>query len=544
MLETFPRQEARKRLFDDYRRRGLWGEASFNDILEDACTKRWPDSEFVVESRERPASLTYRELHERGIKLAGALYGLGLRKGDVLAMEMPNWIEGCITYHACAALGVIVVPIIHIYRAKEVEFILRQSGAKVFMTPDHYRSMAVDYLAMTAEIRPRLPKLEHVVVVGDEVPDGSLSFAELEASGTDDFPRPEVSPDEPHILAYTSGTTSDPKGVVHSHNTFFAELRAIVKASGGGEEDVFMSPNPIGHIAGIYSALIAPFRCGYRKLVLVDGFDPGWMLELIAQHKVTRSGGAPIFMQVMITHPEFPNIDTSSLQLFGVGGANVAPSLIEQADSVGWWSMRSYGCTEHPSITMGTQDDPLEKRAYTDGRPMLDVELRLVDDDGAEVGPGEEGEVCSRGPDQFLGYMDPAMDAEAFDDDGWFHTGDIGRIDADGYLVITDRKKDIIIRGGENISAREVEEALAGHPKVQESAVTPLADEKYGEKVCAFVITRDNQELTLDEVLAHFKELGVAKQKTPERLELVTEFPRTLSGKVQKYVLRRQIEAR
>ena len=542
--QTFPRQAARKKLFDEYRSRGLWGQASFNDILEEACTKRWPDSEFVVESRERPATLTYRELHERGLKLAGALYGLGLHKGDVLAMEMPNWIEGCITYHACAALGVIVVPIIHIYRAKEVEFILRQSGAKVFMTPDHYRSMAVDYLAMTAEIRPRLDALEQVVVVGEEVPDGSLSFAELEASGTDDFPHPDVSPDEPHILAYTSGTTSDPKGVVHSHNTFFSELRAIVQASGGGEEDVFMSPNPIGHIAGIYSALIAPFRCGYRKLVLVDGFDPGWMLELIAQHKVTRSGGAPIFMQVMITHPEFPNIDTSSLKLFGVGGANVAPSLIEQADSVGWWSMRSYGCTEHPSITMGTQSDPLSKRAYTDGPPMLDVEIRLVGDDGKEVPLGEEGEVCSRGPDQFLGYMDPAMDAEAFDDEGWFHTGDIGKLDADGYLVITDRKKDIIIRGGENISAREVEEALAKHPKVQEAAVTPVSDAKYGEKVCAFVITRDNQELTLDEVLAHFKELGVAKQKTPERLELVTEFPRTLSGKVQKYVLRRQIDAR
>jgi non-ribosomal peptide synthetase component E (peptide arylation enzyme) len=193
---------------------------------------------------------------------------------------------------------------------------------------------------------------------------------------------------------------------------------------------------------------------------------------------------------------------------------------------------------------MGTGDDPLQKRAYTDGRPMLDVEIRLVDDDGVEVAAGEEGEVCSRGPDQFLGYMDPAMDAEAFDEEGWFHTGDIGRVDADGYLVITDRKKDIIIRGGENISAREVEEALAKHPKVQESAVTPVADQKYGEKVCAFVITREGQPLTLDEVLAHFKELGVAKQKTPERLELVTEFPRTLSGKVQKYVLRRQIETR
>jgi non-ribosomal peptide synthetase component E (peptide arylation enzyme) len=175
---------------------------------------------------------------------------------------------------------------------------------------------------------------------------------------------------------------------------------------------------------------------------------------------------------------------------------------------------------------------------------MLDVEVRLVDDDGNDVAPGDEGEVISRGPDQFLGYMDPAMDADAFDDDGWFHTGDIGRFDAEGYLAITDRKKDIIIRGGENISAREVEEILASHPKVQEAAVTPVSDDRYGERVCAFVITRDGQALSLDEVLEHFKARGVAKQKTPERLEIVEGFPRTLSGKVQKYVLRRTIEKR
>jgi non-ribosomal peptide synthetase component E (peptide arylation enzyme) len=210
---------------------------------------------------------------------------------------------------------------------------------------------------------------------------------------------------------------------------------------------------------------------------------------------------------------------------------------------VGWTAFRSYGCTEHPSITMGTLDDPLDKRAYTDGRPMLDVEMRLVDDDGTPVPDGEEGEVVSRGPDQFLGYMDPDMDADAFDAEGWFHTGDIGRVDPDGYLAITDRKKDIIIRGGENISAREVEEVLATHPKVQEAAVTPAADPKYGERVCAFVVPASGQDLTLDEVLAHFQEKGVAKQKTPERLEVVSELPRTLAGKVQKYLLRRRIEA-
>jgi len=531
-LQDLPRQLARKALFESYRERGLWGTRTFNDILDDACTTRWPTSQFIVESRQRPARATFSQLHERGMRLAGALHALGLRKGDALAMEMPNWMEGCVTYHAATALGVVVVPIIHIYQAKEVAFILRQSGAKVFMCPD---------TTMGTEIRPNLPDLQHVVIVGEKVPDDCMSFEELEARGSLEYPRPDISPDEPHILAYTSGTTSDPKGVVHSHNTLFSELRAVVAASGGGETDVFMSPNPIGHIAGIYSALIAPFLCGYRALVLVDGFDPRWMLELIAEHRVTRSGGAPIFLQVMLNDPGFADIDTSSLKLFGVGGANVSPALIEQADSVGWWSFRSYGCTEHPSITMGTLTDPLDKRARTDGRAGLDIEIKVVDDDGNDA---EEGEILTRGPDQFLGYMDAAMDDEVFTEDGWFRTGDIGRIDAEGYIAITDRKKDIIIRGGENISAREVEEVLARHPAVAEAAVTPISDAKYGEKVCAFIITRDGASVSLDDVLAHFKAEGIAKQKTPERVEIVDAFPRTLSGKVQKYVLRRAIEGR
>jgi acyl-CoA synthetase (AMP-forming)/AMP-acid ligase II len=540
MIATdFPRQASRKKIFDDYRARKLWGQRTFNDILDEACTKRWPDSIFEVASRQRPAKLTFRELHDRGLRLAGALHALGLRKGDVFAMEMPNWIEGCLAYHACAALGVIVVPIIHIYKATEVSFILQQSKAKVFMVPD--TTMGIDYLDLVAEVRPQCPDLEHVIVVGDKVPDDCLNFDDVVARETPEFPRPDISPDEPHILAYTSGTTSDPKGVIHSHNTLFSELRAVVAASGGDEHDIFMSPNPIGHIAGIYSALIAPFLCGYKELLLVDGFDPKWMLELIQEHKVTRSGGAPIFMQVMLNDPAFDEIDTSTLELFGVGGANVSPALIEQAADKGWWSFRSYGCTEHPSITMGTLDDPLEKRAHTDGRPMLDVEVRLVDDDGNNA---DEGEIISRGPDQFLGYMDPAMDDEAFTDDGWFRTGDIGRRDADGYIVITDRKKDIIIRGGENISAREVEEVLARHPNVQEAAVTSVPDERYGEKVCAFVIPREGQTLSLDDVRAHFQDQGVAKQKTPERIEIVEQFPRTLSGKVQKHILRRELEAR
>jgi acyl-CoA synthetase (AMP-forming)/AMP-acid ligase II len=536
--DVFPRQESRARLFGNYRQSGLWGTSTFNEVLAEACTRKWPQREFVIASPDRPSTLTFQQMHERGLQLAGALHALGLRKGDVFAMEMPSWMEACLTYHAATALGVVVVPIIHVYQAKEVEFILRQSRAKAFMIPDNWRG--IDYLAMLEDIRPRLPDLEHVVVVGDKVPADAIAFDDVAARATPEFPRPKISPDDPHILAYTSGTTADPKGVVHSHNTLLAEVRATRECSGGDQHDVFLSPNPIGHIAGIFTALIAPFVYGY-KIVLMDLWDPALALQLIQDHRVTRTGGATFFAATMLSALDTQKHDISSMELFGVGGSGVPPSIVEQLQALGWHSSRSYGCTEHPSITMGRLEDPPQKGAYTDGRPQPHVEVRLVDEDGLEAA---EGEVLSRGPDQFLGYVDPQMDAEAFDDEGWFRTGDIGRFDADGFLAITDRKKDIIIRGGENISAREVEEVLAQHPKVQEAAVTAVSDERYGERVCAFVITKEGQPLVLEEVLAHFKAQGVAKQKTPERLELVDAFPRTLSGKVQKYVLRRTIENR
>ncbi|MGH2727803.1 MAG: AMP-binding protein, partial [Actinomycetota bacterium] len=322
--QTFPRQESRRKLFEGYRARGLWGTRTFNDVLEEACTTTWPDREFIVASPTNPATTTFREMHAEGMRLAGALHGLGLRKGDVLAMEMPNWLEACLLYHAATALGVVVTPIIHIYQAKEVEFILRQSRAKVFVVPDDWRG--IDYVGMVEAIRPRLPDLEHVIVAGEKVPAGAISFADLRSRATDDFPRPDISPDEPHILAYTSGTTADPKGVVHSHNTLLAECGLTKAASGGDAGDVFLCPNPIGHIAGIFSALIAPFMYGYAKLVLMDGWDPRWALELIAEHKVTRTGGATFFLATLLNAPDIDRLDTSSLQLFGLGGAGVPPS--------------------------------------------------------------------------------------------------------------------------------------------------------------------------------------------------------------------------
>lgn len=517
-----------------------WYEAGFygTDTLRDrlaAGAERFAAVPFRVWSPQRPAETTLGELHARGLSLGGALVAAGIGKGDVVALQMPNWLEAAVLYHACTEIGAVVLPIIHVYGPAEVGYILDESRASMFVTPNRW--MGVDYTDREVGTRPDLVR----VFVGDDRPDapGAIAFEDLEAAGSNGYPRPHLQSDEVHLLCYTSGTTAKPKGVRHSHNTLLAESRQLGEATDARDGDVFLCPNPVGHMAGVIAGLQNPYLFG-EHCILMDGWDPGAAAELIRDEHVTRTGGAPFFLATLLDHVEaHPEIDVSSLGLFGCGGAGVLASLIERADTVGWWSFRSFGSTEHPSVTSGYKGDPLEKRAHTDGRPMPGVEVRIVDEAGETVPTGEVGEIQSIGPDLFLGYSDPALDAGAFTADGWYRTGDLGRVDADGSLTVTGRIKDIVIRGGENVSAVEVEEILVRHDKVGEAAVTAVTDARYGERVCAFVIPADADDpLTFDEMVEHFRVSGVARQKTPERLEIVDGFPRTLAGKVQKYVLR------
>lgn len=520
-----------------------WYDAGFHgaETMRDRLTsgaQRFADVAFRVWSPQRPHETTLGDLHARGVALGGALAAAGIGTGDVVALQMPNWIEAAVLYHACTEIGAVVLPIIHIYGPAEVGYILDESRPAVLVTPDRW--MGIDYTDREVGTRPGLLR----VFVGDDCPAGRgvVAFADLEAGGTTVYTRPDLHADDVHLLCYTSGTTANPKGVKHSHNTLLAESRQLGEATGARDGDVFLCPNPVGHMAGIIAGLQNPYLFG-EHCVLMDGWDPGAAAELIRDEAVTRTGGAPFFLTTLLDHVEaHPDIDVSSLGLFGCGGAGVLPSLIERADAVGWWSFRSFGSSEHPSITSGYKGDPLDKRAYTDGRPMPGVEVRIVDADGGALPTGAVGEIQSTGPDLFLGYTDPSLDADAFTDDGWYRTGDMGRLDADGFLTVTDRIKDIVIRGGENISAAEVEDVLARHPAVREVAVTAVPDPRYGERVCAFVIPADPaRPLTFDEMVDHFHEAGVAKHKTPERLEIVDDFPRTLAGKVKKYVLRESL---
>ena len=508
---------------------GFYSKLTRRDRMESAVAD-FGSLEFRVVSAVRPAVTTQLELMTRGRDLAGSLLDLGLVPGDIVALQLPNWIEGAVMYHACLQIGLVVLPIVHIYGTPEVDQILASSGARAIVTPDSFRS--VDYTTRGYQTRDDL----RWIVVG-ETPEGAHNFAALEARGHRNYQRPELSPDDVHITNYTSGTTAEAKGVLHTHNSLWAESLQLNAASqvprGLG---ISLSPNPLGHIGGLIANILLPLFHG-RSLIMVDAWDPGEALSLMQQYRVTASGGAPYFLASLLDHPDFASFDLERMDIYGCGGAGVAPGLIEQADAVGWRAYRSYGSTEHPSVTVSSVEAPLEKRAYTDGLAGKGTELRIVDEGGATVPTGTAGCILSIGPDMCVGYRDEEHNS-AFSNDGWFDTGDIGKLDDEGYLTITDRVKDIIIRGGENISAQEVENILVLHPHVAEAAAIAVPDEKFGERVCAVVRLASGQSFGFEELQAHFQKSGVAKQKTPERLETVKDFPRTPAGKVKIFVLR------
>jgi acyl-CoA synthetase (AMP-forming)/AMP-acid ligase II len=510
----------RRELRERWYREGFYSRTPISEHLRTGA-EQFPDATMHFVGGPAPTSVRLGEMYRRSRDLAGGLRSIGITQGDVVAIWVPNWLEGALTYQAALMLGATVVPIIHIYGPREVGFILRQSGARVLVMPDQWRT--IDYVERFDAITD-IPSLEHVVLIGGRGPAGAIPWQRL-ATSSPPNELPASDPDERCLLIYTSGTTADPKGVQHTTNTLIAEIRTTAEAVGerGG---VNLAAFPAGHIAGVLG-MLRMFVLGTSS-VLMDAWDPQLAAELVARHRITATAGAPFYLASMMDAAEQHGHDLSSFTGYMVGAASVPPSLVERAERAGIPVYRAYGSSEHPVITTGCASDPLAKRAGTDGRLVPGAEIRLLDD----------GEIASRGPDLFAGYTDPRLDADSFLPGGWFCTGDIGRIDDDGFLTITDRKKDVIIRGGENIASKEVEDLLALHPAVVEAAVVGRPDSRYGERVAAFVQLRPGRTLTLDDVRDHFAALGVARQKTPEYVVVVDELPRTASGKVRKVDLR------
>jgi acyl-CoA synthetase (AMP-forming)/AMP-acid ligase II len=517
---------------------GSWTDETFGSILGDGFAEA-PRQVVSFRSDVRPWSGTYADVSDLARRVAGGLRAAGVQAGDPVAFQAPNWLETAATFYAIAFLGAVPVPIVHFYGPKEVGFILRQSGARVLVTADKFGH--IDFLGNLAEVRPTAPSLEQVFVIGDDVPADARPYAALLEADSIDGPVP-TDPMAPALVAYTSGTTADPKGVVHSHRTIGFEIKQLTDLNANAGLPMLVGA-PVGHGIGMLAALLIPVR-KRDGIYLIDQWDPGRVLAGMFEDHVSAGSGSTYFLTSLLDHPDFTPEHAALMSHVGLGGSPVPAAVGERANALGISTVRSFGSTEHPSITGCLHTDPLVKRMNTDGRPMLGVEMQLRDDDGALVsGPGEPGEIWSKGPDCFIGYTDPTATKAAFDAEGWFGTGDVGVLDDDGFLTIVDRKKDIIIRGGENVSAAEVEEMLIRMDGIAEVAVVAAPDPRLGEHGCAFVRMQPGAggAPDLELMREHLAAGGLAKQKWPEELRPVEEFPRTPSGKIQKYVLRQRL---
>jgi acyl-CoA synthetase len=523
-----------------YVREGFWGTQSLGELLA-AGLREAADHPFVVRSDVRPYRGTLGDIDQQARRLASGLRARGIGEGDVVSFQIPNWHEAAVTFYATAYLGAVVVPIVHFYGPKEVGYILRKTRVKALITADRFG--AQDFLANLDGLRDELPDLEWAAVVGDAGGRDLLAFDDLLADEPLATPA-TVDPAAPALIAYTSGTTSNPKGVVHSHRTINAEIHQLSQMMSGRETPSMLIGAPVGHGIGMLAALLIPV---YRRgaIHLIDVWDPGKVLQAMLDEGLSAGQGSTYFLTSLLDHPNFdPERHVPLMPFIGLGGSAVPAAVGERCGKLGIETARSFGSTEHPSITGSFADGPRDKRVNTDGQPLPGVELRLVDDDGNDVEVGEPGEIWSKGPDLFVGYTDATETAAAINADGWFMTGDIGVLDEDGFLTITDRKKDIIIRGGENVSAAEVEELLLRMPGVAEVAVVAAPDARLGEVGCVFFrMLPDAAVPDLAAIREYLTAAGLAKQKWPEHVRSVEEFPRTPSGKVQKFVLRERLRA-
>ncbi|WP_312163989.1 AMP-binding protein [Phenylobacterium sp.] len=529
------REHLRRRWYEE----GFYGTKTIGDVLREGAAA-FPHAKRSFYSSERPErEFTLQEGYLLSSGYAARLQKLGVGPGDVVAVQMPNWWETVMLSQAVILAGATLLPIIPIYGAGDLQYILTASRAKMLIVPRRMHN--IDFLERL-EALGSLPDLEHVLVVGDEAPRQALTWEQFLSIQAEDFVAPAITSDDTCLLMFTSGTTSKPKGVRHTHNTLIAETGTFPLYRPVDQENpVFLSAGPFGHIGSALELIRGSLTGGSN--ITRDRWEAQACLDLISRLKPCTSNGVPFFMLTLFDLVDKGLGDISSLKYFTMGGTSINPSQILRLAEAGITGLRTYGSTELPTISSGRKDDPLEKRAYTDGRLLPGVEIRIVDDDDQDVGEGESGELLARGPDLFVGYLDEALDLDAFLPGGWFRTGDIVSRDADGYLSVVDRKKDVIIRGGENLSSKEIEDALCSHPAIAESAAVAMPDPLYGEKVCAFVVLRPGHQVSLDAVRVHFGQLGLAKQKTPERLEIVTDFPRTPRGKVKKIELREQLKA-
>ena len=512
------------------------------ETLVDSARRRTaeaPDHVFQIEGEAR---MTRGEVWDQSLRLAGFFLKRGLEPGDVISFQLPNWMETAVIALAARMTGLIINPVPPIYRESELSYILSDCRSKLIFVPGTFRKH--DHAGMMQGLKGDLPELRDIVTVRAE---SELTFEALVArEPVNEADLPQVDPGSVLIAMYTSGTTGKPKGVLHTHYTYSHRVRAMADAYQMAPDDVVFMPSPVTHITGAIWAFDMPWEAGNTS-VLMDVWSPADGIDCIETNGCTVTGGATPFLQQMLDIAESTPERLASLRLFFCGGTTVSPDLIKRASDTFPNALfyRAYGSTEMVTATLGIKDKSDAKYgAETDGRIVYPVEMRIVDAVTDEsVNEGDEGEILMCGPGLFAGYIHQADNDAAFLDDGFFRMGDLGRQVFADWLVITGRKKDIIIRSGENISPKEVEDALFVHPAIAEVAIVAMPSVTTGEKGCAFIITREGQTVDLPDIGRFLTEAGLAKQKFPEQVVLVDDLPRVPSGKVRKDVLRDRAKA-
>jgi fatty-acyl-CoA synthase len=510
--------------------------------------------------------LSWYDLQSKADDLAVGLLALGLRRGNRVGIWAPNRHEWVVTQFATARIGLVLVNINPAYRTTELEYALNKVGCRALVMARRHKSS--DYLGMLGEIAPeihfkgetevldsaRLPDLKHVVLLGDEpVPPRALSYRQALALGGPaqrarlDTLTAALDPDDAINIQFTSGTTGSPKGATLSHFNIVNNARYCAKAMALGPQDRLCIPVPLYHCFGMVLGVLCATASGAAMVFPGESFDAADTLRSIAKHRCTALHGVPTMFTAMLEEPTFAKHDVSALRTGIMAGAPSPVEVMKRVNSemnMGEVTI-AYGMTETSPVSFqSSTDDPLERRVATVGRIHPHVEVKVVDLEGRVVPRGERGELCTRGYSIMLGYWDEAEKTrDVLDANGWMHTGDIAIIDTEGYCNIVGRIKDMVIRGGENLYPREIEEFLYRHQKIQDVQIFGVADDRYGEELCAWIRTRAGETLTADEVRA-FCHGQIAHNKIPRYVEFVDEFPMTVTGKIQKFIMRDAVEAK
>ncbi|EKL8227688.1 medium-chain fatty-acid--CoA ligase [Escherichia coli] len=524
-----------------YRQQGLWGDASLADYWQQTA-RAMPDKIAVVDNHG--ASYTYSALDHAASCLANWMLAKGIESGDRIAFQLPGWCEFTVIFLACLKIGAVSVPLLPSWREAELVWVLNKCQAKMFFAPTLFKqTRPVDLIL---PLQNQLPQLQQIVGVDKLAPaTSSLSLSQIIADNTPLTTAITTHGDELAAVLFTSGTEGLPKGVMLTHNNILASERAYCARLNLTWQDVFMMPAPLGHATGFLHGVTAPFLIGARS-VLLDIFTPDACLALLEQQRCTCMLGATPFVYDLLNLLEKQPADLSALRFFLCGGTTIPKKVARECQQLGIKLLSVYGSTESSPHAVVNLDDPLSRFMHTDGYAAAGVEIKVVDDARKTLPPGCEGEEASRGPNVFMGYFDePELTARALDEEGWYYSGDLCRMDEAGYIKITGRKKDIIVRGGENISSREVEDILLQHPKIHDACVVAMPDERLGERSCAYVVLKaPHHSLSLEEVVAFFSRKRVAKYKYPEHIVVIEKLPRTASGKIQKFLLRKDIMRR